>query len=280
MLIDRKVVNPYAYEAYLKGKMEWNLSNFSKAKEYLAASIALDPGFSEAYGFLSITYSNLSNTAYPLNEKKKKLDSMYMYAKKAMELDINNPISHLAMERVYRFQYDWINMSKEVDRALAINPGGAMEKMRKAVCLVMLDNADNAAISLAKEAAGLDSLNPGTVNRYAYVLYYAGRYDEAISVSNTVLALDPNSVGAYSRIGFCYASKKEYKKALQAWAKQNQIQGNYQIAEMDLKSDFKTAMLFYMEYVNTTAKTVFAREYITANLYAFLRDEAQDPKIS
>jgi tetratricopeptide (TPR) repeat protein len=163
-------------------------------------------------------------------------------------------------------------MVKEVDRALAINPGGALEKMRKAVCLVLIDQADGEAISLARQAAGLDSLNPGTVLRFAFVLYFAGRFDEAISVSKMVLAQDSTSIDAYSRIGFCYASKKEYNKTLEVWGKMQHLIGNHQLAEIYLKSDFKTAMDAWMKFAYEEKRLVFNREYVVANIFAFFKD--------
>jgi TolB-like protein len=280
---NKKEVNPEAYEAYLKGRIELNKiinssPNFKNAINWFEKAVELDPNFSEAYGFISISYSNLSNYAYPLTEKRKTLDSAALYAKKALALDEDNSIAHLAMGVVFEFDYDLINASKEVNKAYTLNPAGLWEKNARASYLALLDNEDDEAISILKEAAGLDPLNPFSVLFYANLLLNSDRYDDAISTANNVLALDTNLVGAYTVIGFSYVAKKEYKKALYAFSKQNYLLGNFQISEIYLKSDFKTAMEAYMKFASSPEEIIYARDYVFAYLYSWMKDRGNTLK--
>jgi adenylate cyclase len=275
---NNKDIKPDAYEAYLRGRNALNSadlpSKFENAKKLFKVAVSLEPGFSEAYGYLSITYTTLANWAYPLKEKKVMLDSAALYAKNAITLNENNSIAHLAMGGIYEFKYDLINASDEINKAYKLNPGGSLERTRKALYLIFLDKADDEAVRLSKDAARLDPLNPGAILGYANVLLNAERYDECISTANHLLAVDTTViVDTYEQIAWAYEGKKEYKKALQFWSKIHQRVGNQRLAELYLKSDFKTALEAYLVYFsNRPERKRWARDYVTAYVYAFIKD--------
>jgi hypothetical protein len=279
LLTNRKEVKPDAYEAYLRGRNAFNTADsplkYENAKKFFKEAVNIEPGFSEAYGFLSIICTTLANWAFPLKEKKIMLDSAALYAKKAITLDENNSIAHLAMGNVYEFKYDQINVSNEINKAYTLNPGGSLEKTTKAVCLICMDKADDEAVNLAKEAARLDPLNPGSILGYAEVLLYAERYDECISTANHLLTVDTTLIDdTYDEIAWAYEGKKDYKKALQFWSKTHQRKGNQPLAELYLKSDFKTALEAYLKYFSSQPERVrWSRDYLTAYVYAFLKDK-------
>jgi adenylate cyclase len=248
---DKKDVNPEAYEAYLKGRMEFNkgpipVNNQINAKKYFQSAVDLDPGFAEAYAFLSFSYVNLSQYSYTLKEKRIKLDSVKYWAGKAIELNENNYMAHLAMSNIYWPDHDLVNFMKEINKAYEIDPVGA--KNAKAMNMILFDKEDDEGIRLAKEGAISDPLNTDLLTTYSYILEITGRYDESIGINNQVLALEPNNWNAHAMIGWCYLFKKEIKPGLQEWSKCMLGYGKPDLAELFLTTDFKTSMEAFFKW--------------------------------
>jgi Flp pilus assembly protein TadD len=65
----------------------------------------------------------------------------------------------------------------------------------------------------------LDPLDPAANVQPGWVLYFAGRYDEAIAQLKRTLELDPSFASAYMELGWNYAQKRMYSEAVLACQK-------------------------------------------------------------
>jgi tetratricopeptide (TPR) repeat protein len=242
-----------------------------QARKYFQTAIALDAGFAEAYAFLSMSYVNLSQFSFTSMERKSILDSVKYFAGKAIELDPNNYLAHIAMANVYWPEYDIIRFSREINKAYEINPAEA--KMYKVSILQLLDGEDDEALKLAKEAALSDPLNIEVLFGYGNVMFLEGRYDESIAVFNQVVALDSNQWGAFASLGWSYLYKNETKKGLKEWSKAMQLYGRPELAQLFLTSDFKTAMDAFFKWQTSENEGIVMNKYGGfANIYSYFRD--------
>src|ERR1700740_3793497 len=84
------VVDPQAYEAYLKGRYFWNkrtADSLKTAKDYFNHAIAEDPSYAQAYSGLADTYALLGDWQYAVMSPKEALPKAKAAAIKALELD-------------------------------------------------------------------------------------------------------------------------------------------------------------------------------------------------
>src|SRR6266404_6003004 len=124
-LTSARVVNPQAYDYYLRGKFFFgsNKETTDASIEMLEKSVSLDDTFAAAWADLSLAYGS---KAYWLEGGAKQWEVKAEEAVgKALELDPELPAAHLAKSRVlYRpssgFQHE--EAIAEVRRALAVNP--------------------------------------------------------------------------------------------------------------------------------------------------------------
>src|SRR2546427_2806732 len=85
-----KVVNPEAYESYLKGRYFWNkrtANGLKVALAYFNQAIEEDPKYGQAYSGLADTYALLGDWQYAVMTPKQALPKAKAAAIKALELD-------------------------------------------------------------------------------------------------------------------------------------------------------------------------------------------------
>src|SRR5205823_3941048 len=85
-----KVVDPQAYEAYLKGRYFWNKrtgDDLEKAVEYFNQAIQRDPDYAQAYSGLADTYALLGDWEYGVLAPSEAFPRAKAAAVKALQLD-------------------------------------------------------------------------------------------------------------------------------------------------------------------------------------------------
>jgi tetratricopeptide (TPR) repeat protein len=107
------------------------------------------------------------------------------YAKKALEIDntLGEAHAELAFARMV-YDCDWTAAEKGFERAIELNPNYAMAH-----------------------------------DRYAWLLTFVGRHDEAIQESKRAHELDPLSISIWSTIGYMYYFARDYDKAIEEFRK-------------------------------------------------------------
>ena len=89
-LKNAKVVNPEAYESYLKGRYFWNkrtADGLKVALAYFNQAIEEDPKYAQAYSGLADTYALLGDWQYAVMTPKEAFPKAKAAAIKALELD-------------------------------------------------------------------------------------------------------------------------------------------------------------------------------------------------
>jgi TolB-like protein/DNA-binding winged helix-turn-helix (wHTH) protein/tetratricopeptide (TPR) repeat protein len=212
-----KVVNPEAYESYLKGRYFWNKrtpDGLKVAMAYFKEAIEEDPKYAQAYSGLADTYALLGDWQYAVMTPKEAFPKAKGAAIKALELDSSLGEAHNSLAFVLDgFDWDFDSAGKEFQRAIELNPGYATAHHWYAWHLSLLGRFDE-AIAEMKKAQNMDPLSLIINADLAELLVLAHHYDESIAQSRKTIEMDPNFALAHNQLAQAYLQEHEYYKAV------------------------------------------------------------------
>jgi TolB-like protein/Tfp pilus assembly protein PilF len=215
------LVDPEAYEAYLKGRYHWSRGSsesLSRAIQYFNDAIRSDPSYAPGYAGLADAYSDLA--VFNFQPPTEAFPKAKAAALRAIEVDSDLGEAHGALAAVaWAYDWDWLGAEREYEKAFQLNPVSAGTHLRYSVYLVNMGRFDG-AISEVRKAHKLDPLSPIATATVGWVYMLARRYEEALAWYNKALELEPN-VGALTRadIAWTYALKGAYAEAIAEYEK-------------------------------------------------------------
>ncbi len=221
------VVNPAAYDDYLKGRFYFDNGfgkpdSLKKGRPYFEESIQADPNFAPAYAGLANTY------IYSAFAGVLKRDWAYRAAKqaidKAMELDDSVGEAHYALSALKSdFDWDWEGAELELNRAIALAPSYSCAHEGRALLLALLGRRDETLAELAK----VDQLDFSLSSAGTEVgVYYALRdYPNLIAASKRALLLDPNAWWPHYKMGVGYEGIGKAQEAISEYQKAIELSG-------------------------------------------------------
>jgi len=211
------VVNPAAYESYLKGRYFWNKrtsNGLSTALAYFTQSIEQDPGYARAYSGLSDTYALLGDWQYAVMTPTEALPKAKDAAVKAIALDPQLGEGHNSLAFCLDgFDWDFAAAGREFERAIALNPGYATAHHWYAWHLALVQRYDDALVEMRK-AQNLDPLSLVINADLAELLALAHDYDGAIQQSHKTIELDPAFGLAHNHLGQAFLQKHMTAEAI------------------------------------------------------------------
>jgi tetratricopeptide (TPR) repeat protein len=224
-----KVVNPEAYESYLKGRYFWNkrtADGLKAALAYFNQAIEEDPKYARAYSGLADTYALMGDWQYAVIPPKEAFPKAKVSALKALELDSALGEAHNSLAFVLDgFDWDFDSAGKEFQRAIELNPGYATAHHWYAWHLSLLGRYDD-AIAEMRTAASLDPLSLIINADLAEILVLAHSYDESIRQSRKTIDMDPNFALAHNQLAQAYLQKHMYDEAVTELQKAVQLSGD------------------------------------------------------
>ena len=204
--------NQEAYDLYLKAIHFIYIGQWFKSIDLLEEAIKLDPGFAEAYAWLSWNYFAISQPiGWILDpEIEAKVRSL---AVKAMELDSTSVIVHWAMTFIYHdYDNDYYKAQKTIEKVLEDRPSSDLY-IHLAHNTLYQGGSPEKAINYALKSVELDPLNVDPYNQLG-IMYIAGRKEkEALALAKEMEALFPNELLAASTRGSIYEFLKDYDQA-------------------------------------------------------------------
>jgi len=212
-----KVVNPEAYESYLKGRYFWNKrtpDSLKVALAYFNQAIDEYPTYAQAYSGLADTYALLGDWQYGVMTPKEALPKAKAAATKALELDGTLSEAHNSLAFCFdAFDWDLESAGKEFQRAIELNPGYATAHHWYAWHLSLLGRYDE-AIAEMRKAKSLDPLSLIINADLAELLVIAHFYDESIIQSRKTIEMDPNFALAHNQLAQAYLQKHMNAEAI------------------------------------------------------------------
>ena len=223
-----KVVNPRAYESYLKGRYFWNKrtgDGLKVALAYFNQAIGDDPNYAQAYSGLADTYALLGDWEYAVMSPKEALPKAKAAAIKALTLDSTLGEAHNSLAFCLDvFDWDFDSAGKEFRRAIELNPGYATAHQWYASHLILLGRNDE-AIAEMRKAESLDPLSLIIIADLSDFLVIAHSYDESIGESRKTIEMDPNFALAHDQLGQAYLQKHMNDEAVAELQKAVQLSG-------------------------------------------------------
>jgi len=223
-----KVVNPEAYEAYLKGRYFWNkrtADGLKKAIDYFNQAIEKDPNYAQAYTGLADSYALLGDWEYGILAPKEAFPRAKAAATKALELDNTLGEAHTSLAfSLDLFDWDWASAEREFRRAIELNPGYATAHHWYAWHLSEMGR-NREAIAEMRKAQNLDPLSLIISADVAEILLVAHSYDQAIEQSRKTIDMDPNFAVAHYELGQALVQKHMYKEAIAELQKAIELSG-------------------------------------------------------
>jgi TolB-like protein/DNA-binding winged helix-turn-helix (wHTH) protein/Flp pilus assembly protein TadD len=212
-----KVVNPEAYESYLKGRYFWNKRTADGLKvglAYFNQAVEEDPNYAQAYSGLADTYALLGDWQYAVMTPTQANPKAKAAALKAVELDKTLGEAHNSLAFVLDgFDWDLDSGGKEFRRAIELNPGYATAHHWYAWHLGLLGRYDE-AIAEMRKAESLDPLSLIINADLAELLVIAHSYDESMRQSRKTIEMDPNFAMAHNQLGQAYLQQHQYEQAV------------------------------------------------------------------
>jgi len=212
-----RVVNPQAYESYLKGRYFWNkrtADSLKVALAYFNQAIDEDPRYAQSYSGLADTYALLGDWQYAVMTPKEALPRAKAAATKALELDSSLGEAHNSLAFCLDgFDWDFPAAEKEFQQAIELSPGYATAHHWYAWHLSLMGRYDEAIVEMEK-AKNLDPLSLIINADLAELLLLARSYDESIRQSRKTIEMDPNFALAHNQLGQAYLQKQMRDEAI------------------------------------------------------------------
>ena len=282
-LKNEKVVNPEAYESYLKGRYFWNkrtADGLKTAVAYFDEAIKSDPNYARAYAGLADSYALMGDWQYGVLTPKEALPRAEAAAIKALELDSTLGEAHNSLAfTLDGFDWDWGSAEREFKRALELNPGYATAHHWYAWHLALAGrNAE--AIAEMKRAQNLDPLSLIISADLAELLVIAHSYDESIDQSRKTIEMDPNFALAHNQLALAYIQKGKYSEAISELEKAVRLSGDSPICSANLARAYAASgrtneALKLLSDLKKGSNAVYSRATEIAMVYAALGDKNQ-----
>jgi TolB-like protein/Tfp pilus assembly protein PilF len=184
--------NAEAYQLYVKGRYylaQRTRESVYKALDQFNQAIAKDPNYAQAYAGLAYAYVLLFDRGWiSPDEASPKIRST---AQRAIELDATLAEPHAALAALKELGYwDWAGAEAEYRKAIGLNPNDTTSHHWYSLLLQNLGRFKEALTEIEK-AQALDPASPQINANHAGILSDMHRYDDALGLSNRLIAANP-----------------------------------------------------------------------------------------
>jgi TolB-like protein len=218
--------NPEAYALYLQGRHLHRLrteESLEQAQILLKKALALDPYYAAAWDELGYSYINQVNLAL------RPVDEGYTMAReainKALAVDPECALAHASLGFIARaYDNDPAAGALHLQRALQLDPANISIISSGASLSASLGRLDE-AIVLSEYVVARDPVSPRSNVNLGGFYNVSGQWDKAIASFNTALTLNPDYNVVHYKIGTAYLFKGDPQAALEAMQQEETVWG-------------------------------------------------------
>ena len=209
-------VDPDVYEAYLKGRYEWNqrtASSLERAVAHFDSAIALNPAYAPAHAALADCYNLMGTVMVGSGSPLEYRPRAEAAAIRALQIDPDSAEAHAALGYVRHYSWQWAEAEKEFLRAIQLNPSQALPRVWYANLLMSRGRFDE-ALQQAHAARDIDPFSLIVNTNIGWILYYAERNEEAVEQLTRTVALDPSYPQAHWRLSEALSAVGRHDEAV------------------------------------------------------------------
>lgn len=214
--VARKRAKPKAYDAYLKGRYliaKDTPEDLRRSLPFFEQAVAEDPDFAPAYAAqveALVLLTDWTGSIAIEDVPKAKAAAL-----KAVQVDPSYAEGYAALGSV-QLWLEWNRSDAETNlrRATELNPYNPLTRLNYGRCLLSKGQTESAILEI-NEAIKLDPVSLLTIGLASFANLHAGRYDEAIKLSERMLELEPKSEAARESLFRAYLNKRDYARALE-----------------------------------------------------------------
>lgn len=223
-ILDLGTSDPEAYDLYLRGRHFWNQrdsEDLAVARGLFREAIEIDSSFAPAYAAIADAWvvpsawrSVPEDAADEEDRIEYALDEGIRYARLALELDPTLAQAHTALAYGLMMRdLDFRRAEQSFARAIELDPDYATARQWFAELLSAMDRHEEAV----REVRRAEAIDPTRIIRWnvGRVLYFAGRYEEAIEQLEPLIAEPGVHTGAAAAYQvFSYQMAEDYEGLL------------------------------------------------------------------
>jgi TolB-like protein/Tfp pilus assembly protein PilF len=214
-LARRPTQNRDAYQFLLKAQYHVNRpgrESLNRALVYARQAIEADPGYAEAYAWMSHAY--VVQGIFDFVPPRETFPRAKAAAQKALEIDDSLAEAHAVLGHVRMvYEWDWSGAEHICKKAIELNPNYPWGHAVWSDWLSVMGRFEE-AIAEERIAVELDPLSPGLNARLGFKLSLGGDHDRALEQLQKALELDPNLVFTNYALAITYARKRMYEAGL------------------------------------------------------------------
>jgi TolB-like protein len=246
--------NLEAYDLYLHGSHEEltrGAAAMARSKEYYSRAAALEPRCAPVFGSLAML--QLREGLYGIEPPAIAIPQAKTAAKKALEIDNNLAVGHAALGAIAAlYDWNWPAAEEEFRQAIRLNPESAQAHHWYAAFVLALQRRFDEALAEIRTARWLDPVSPLFGADEAAILYFAGRYDDAIAQSRSTLTQKADYGYAHLTLSWALEQKRLFADAADSLASASRLMQGSLLPELEL------AVLDGMQHREESARQTIA----------------------
>ena len=208
------VVNPRAYEAYLKGRfyIDETQAAIRQAQSYFEEAVREDPSFALAYVGLADCYLVLGEFRWmpPQDANRHASEAVH----KALQLDESLGEAHSTLGDLnWRYDWDWQAAEREFRHAIDLSPNN-VEGHGALVWYLAWSGRRDAALAEVQKIRTLDPADPFTSLNESGVYYHQRDYKSLIEASQRWVITNPNAWSGHYYLAVGYEGSGQREQAV------------------------------------------------------------------
>lgn len=245
-LARRGTSNVEAYEAWLRAREllgRGSREAVVQAKARHRRAIEIDPRFAAPHAGLSLASISEYASGWA-QDAAQALDDAERWARRAVELDAQEPVSHMALGNVLLWRRQHDAALGECRQMIAIDPNFAQGHAATGWALMYAGQAAEALEEFAV-AMRLDPHHPAIVLHFVAQAHFSlADYETAAGMLNERIRRNPGTDSSRMLLAACYGHLGRIDEAKAAWAEMLTINPDFSLAQRERVLPYKDARDF------------------------------------
>ncbi|HZD27562.1 MAG TPA: CDC27 family protein, partial [Xanthobacteraceae bacterium] len=224
-----------AYETWLRAReflIRSTREGVAQAKTMHRRAIEIDQNFAAPHAGLALALiaDYVSDWA---EDPAQALDEAERWARRAVELNDQEPVSHMALGNVLLWRRDLDGALAECGRMIELDPNFAQGHSATGLAL-MYAGKQAEALEATAIAMRLDPHYPGIVLHFlAQANFSLGNYEAAVEQLRKRIARTPGTDSSRMLLAACYGHLGRLEEARAMWAELMQVNPNFSLAQRE-----------------------------------------------